>query len=331
MKILFYLFLSLSSVPVFSQNLLIDGSFENCSELFDCDWIKICESPDLISENISKLKDKSKAKRGNKAYSGKHYLGMYLGYESEFLIGTLKENLKKDTSYDITMQVCQSRSNSLCEESFKSISIWFLDSIPQYPETEWGLSLNSKFIPLKGRKHLINEMNTWELIRGKYTAQGNEKYFIIGNFKGANLDITRSCEALYYYFDDIKVIPSQVDSEKLAINKPIEIKDIFFESGKAELLPESFSALDNLAWELKQLQNVRIEISGHTDNVGNAEKNKELSRERAKAVYNYLISRSIDKSMLSYSGKGETKPIAQNTSESGRSKNRRVEFKLIPI
>ena len=74
---------------------------------------------------------------------------------------------------------------------------------------------------------------------------------------------------------------------------------------------------------------MKIEIIGHTDNKGEGIMNQELSEERAKAVFNYLISKNIPSQRLSYRGLGSSKPIASNETEAGRKKNRRVEFVVI--
>jgi len=75
--------------------------------------------------------------------------------------------------------------------------------------------------------------------------------------------------------------------------------------------------------------NIKIEISGHTDNIGSAAYNQKLSESRAKAVVDYLIEHGIDRSRLSYMGYGFEKPIAPNDTEEGRQLNRRVEFKIV--
>jgi len=74
---------------------------------------------------------------------------------------------------------------------------------------------------------------------------------------------------------------------------------------------------------------VHIEISGHTDNVGNDQLNQTLSENRAKAVYQYLISSQVNPARLVYKGYGKTQPIAPNTTDEGRQKNRRTEFMII--
>ena len=74
---------------------------------------------------------------------------------------------------------------------------------------------------------------------------------------------------------------------------------------------------------------LKIELSGHTDNVGNDQLNQTLSQNRAKAVYDFLIQSKIDASRLQYKGYGKTQPIATNDTDEGRQKNRRTEFKII--
>ncbi len=119
--------------------------------------------------------------------------------------------------------------------------------------------------------------------------------------------------------------------------KPIEVgstvvlKNIFYETDKYDLKPESEIELDKLVEFLVKNHNVSIEISGHTDNVGTAEYNKNLSLNRAKTVYEYLISKGIPANRLKYAGYGFSIPIASNDTPEGRALNRRTEFKIIGL
>lgn len=106
----------------------------------------------------------------------------------------------------------------------------------------------------------------------------------------------------------------------------IVLQNVNFESGKSTLLSSSFSELNALSVYLQENPTKRIEISGHTDNVGNSEKNQQLSEARAKAVRDYLISQGIDSTRIEYRGYGSSKPVASNETEEGRAENRRVEF-----
>ena len=108
----------------------------------------------------------------------------------------------------------------------------------------------------------------------------------------------------------------------------IALRNIFFETGKAELLAESHYELTKLVELMKNNPSLKVEIGGHTDNVGSVEANKKLSAARAKAVYDHLTANGIDASRLSFRGYGETKPIASNDTPEGRAENRRVEMKV---
>ena len=109
----------------------------------------------------------------------------------------------------------------------------------------------------------------------------------------------------------------------------IELKNVFFDSDKVNLKKESYPELKRLAEFIKSQQNIKVEISGHTDNKGTKEYNKTLSLNRANQVKIYLISLGCDENQMTTVGYGDEKPIANNTTEEGRQKNRRVEFKVI--
>jgi outer membrane protein OmpA-like peptidoglycan-associated protein len=106
----------------------------------------------------------------------------------------------------------------------------------------------------------------------------------------------------------------------------IVLKNVFFETNKFALLPESKAELNKLADLLKKNPSLKIEVGGHTDNAGNDADNIKLSENRAKAVKDYLVSMGIDGARLTAKGYGKSKPIADNSTEAGRALNRRTEF-----
>lgn len=110
-----------------------------------------------------------------------------------------------------------------------------------------------------------------------------------------------------------------------------EIDNIYFETAKAKLKPESFEALDKLVDKMKDAGKIKVEISGHTDWVGTKEYNYGLSERRAQSVVDYLVENGIDKDNLVAKGYGEDKPVATNETPEGRAKNRRVEFEILEI
>jgi len=109
----------------------------------------------------------------------------------------------------------------------------------------------------------------------------------------------------------------------------VRLNNIFFETGKAELKSESYTELNRVIAFLKENPNVKIELSGHTDNVGNDDFNKSLSQKRADSVLAYLVTNGIDASRLVAKGYGMEKPVADNTTEQGKASNRRVEFTIL--
>ena len=109
--------------------------------------------------------------------------------------------------------------------------------------------------------------------------------------------------------------------------KPFILAGVNFDTAKATIRPESFPRLDEVVEFMVHKKNARVEISGHTDNVGNAQANKTLSEKRAQACRNYIVSKGIDKKRLDAVGFGDEHPIAPNDTDEGRQKNRRIEAK----
>ena len=122
--------------------------------------------------------------------------------------------------------------------------------------------------------------------------------------------------------------------ELMAKNESIEGKTICavdainFDFSKSTIKSESYEYLDKLAATLIR-SNRRIEVKGHTDNVGSEEFNMNLSRERAEAVVDYLVSKGVDRNKLTYSYYGMSRPLSDNDTEEGRAMNRRVEFTIL--
>lgn len=109
----------------------------------------------------------------------------------------------------------------------------------------------------------------------------------------------------------------------------ITLENVYFDFGKADVKAESYPELDKIVRLMFENPRVKIEISAHTDNVGSDDFNLNLSQLRAESVLNYFVTNGIQASRLSAKGYGNTKPVADNNTEQGRQKNRRVEFKII--
>jgi len=116
--------------------------------------------------------------------------------------------------------------------------------------------------------------------------------------------------------------------EDIILNMP---GNITFRTGSADLNAQFFKVLDGVASVARKYDKTIIEIAGHTDNVGGAEFNKQLSQRRANAVAQYLMSRGVAESRIMTVAGGEDHPIASNATEQGRAANRRVEVTLAPL
>ncbi len=122
------------------------------------------------------------------------------------------------------------------------------------------------------------------------------------------------------------IIQSDAEVKKIEVGKICDLHDIYFETNSYSLTAESKRIIDVFADFLRNNPTVKVELQGHTDNIGNDEDNRILSDNRAKSVYNHLISKGIPADRLRYKGYGESKPIATNATEEGRAKNRRTVF-----
>ena len=107
------------------------------------------------------------------------------------------------------------------------------------------------------------------------------------------------------------------------------LDNVYFDFGKYTLRSESFAELDELVSYMKWKENERIEIGGHTDNVGNDPDNLKLSQQRAEAIRQYLIKKGIQPARVIAKGYGASQPVADNSTDEGRQKNRRTEVKIL--
>ncbi len=142
-----------------------------------------------------------------------------------------------------------------------------------------------------------------------------------------------------YLFQSLNFNYSDVtDFEPLIINIEIEpaltgsvsvLKNIFFDVDKYDLKEKSITELEKIIQFMTENPQIRVEISGHTDNTGNLAYNQQLSEKRSKSVYSYLISKGINQHRLSSRGFGSSRPITSNETEIGRQQNRRIDFTIL--
>ena len=202
-----------------------------------------------------------------------------------------------------------------------------------------------------------------------FTADGGEKYISIGRFSSANKLVTVRRgnvpmtgfgieNSAYYYIDKVELNEIQdtkecqcnnsiilkdsvsltpdkqpditgTDLTKLKLGNSVILKNVNFEFNSFKLLPTSETILNTLLTFLRDNPKIKLVISGHTDDIGTEEYNLDLSVNRAKSVYNWLINNGIDSSRLDYLGFGKSVPLYIETDEKFRALNRRVEVKII--
>jgi outer membrane protein OmpA-like peptidoglycan-associated protein len=185
----------------------------------------------------------------------------------------------------------------------------------------------------------------WVKVSGQFVAKYEAEYVVIGNFKDdfntLSIAPREDCfNYAYYYLDDVlvkkippfkpvPVKPDDLSKQTLEPGKIIQLKNIYFEFDKDELMPRSFVELNKLLKIMRDHPKLVIEIMGHTDALGEDAYNLDLSRRRAESVLQFLLENKISKNRLRSHGEGETKPIATNETELGRAQNRRVEFIVV--
>jgi len=180
---------------------------------------------------------------------------------------------------------------------------------------------------------LIDNSNNKALMRIQTDELG--KYYIPLP-SGKDYTFTVNRKGYLFYSELYELSKKQSDStyQKDIALQPVELnvitafKNIQFQTNSYQLLPVSLIELDKLLQVLNDNPALKIQIDGHTDNIGKESDNLILSSNRAKSVVDYLVSKGIDSKRLSYKGYGSSKPVADNVSEEGRTKNRRTEFEV---
>lgn len=170
----------------------------------------------------------------------------------------------------------------------------------------------------------MSPMERWKVIHYIRSIQAEKKgveYNPVGNVNVApTVSLEESFTAL---LNEAKAGGNEAKELKL------ELDNVLYNVGKADLKSESSVTLNSLVALLTANPAVKIEISGHTDNTGDAAKNLQLSEDRAHAVYDYLVGHNISADRLSYKGYGDTQPVASNDTKEGKKQNRRTEIKIV--
>lgn len=211
-------------------------------------------------------------------------------------------------------------------EAARPIKTGYLKGIVFDAKSKSKLKAKVELIDLTTGRNVIDAYSN--KVTGEFLVclQGNKNYALNVSADG------------YLFYSENFALQNQSATEPLVKNIPLSpiiagekvvLNNVFFDVDKFELKEESKVELAKLVGLLKANPKMEIELGGHTDNTGSREKNTALSSNRAKAVYQYLISNGIEATRLSYKGYADLQPIADNKTEEGRKQNRRTEFKVI--
>mgnify|MGYP000406758082 CR=1 FL=1 len=350
-----------ASSLTFGQNLVNNPDFEiantepsgtlTTDNNFTCiDWTSSTTkgSPDYFTTKRTGNYGAPSNLWGNRnPFSGNAYGGIAINHAGlgsyEYLQVKLTQKLVKDNYYCLSLVVSPADTRN-----FSSNEIDYLFSTEKQEHNTGGLIKTSsyeKFIASKG----YFEEKAWNKIQACYKAKGDEEFLTIGifneKFKRISLtSVPPAFDGIYFYIDNVSVTPvpnisdckcneltvikAKTTNYDLAIGKSLVLKNINFETNKAELLSSSNAELNKLASYLKSNPTYKIEVIGYTDNVGKENDNVTLSKSRAKAVGDFLINSGISKDRITFKGLGSQSPIKPNDSEENRQLNRRVEFKI---
>ncbi|MEL6924644.1 MAG: OmpA family protein [Bacteroidota bacterium] len=223
-------------------------------------------------------------------------------------------------------------------EDVRPLPVTYVKATVKDAETKKALVASVEFVDLATGQVQANAYTDKEgeflvcLPLGKdYALNVAKKQYL---FHSENFALSNNSQLDKPYLLDIALQPIKLDvatdqPSEVTAAKPVVLKNVFFDTGSNVLQSTSFIELQKLAQLLKENTTLRIQINGHTDDVGSDTDNQKLSENRAKAVYQYLLEQGIPEGQLSYKGFGETQPIADNTTEAGKQANRRTEFIII--
>lgn len=191
---------------------------------------------------------------------------------------------------------------------------------------------------LKAKCEML-DIESGEKVVDMYSQENTGEYMVcLPIDKDYAFNVSR--EGYLFYSENFSLTNLEHPEEPYIMNIPLQpiekgvtvvLKNIFFKTDSYDLLPDSYTELGKVVEYMNANPKMKIEIGGHTDNVGTKAYNKTLSENRAKSVYNYLVSQGIAKERLSYSGYDFSVPVATNDTEEGRAQNRRTEFKVVSV
>ncbi len=185
-------------------------------------------------------------------------------------------------------------------------------------------------VPL-GASLTVRDIKTNTLVATFHSSDVDGAYVVV--LQAGRTYVITAESAGYLFYSDRFEVPALTRNNTLrkdiAMSRDMVRLLVYFDFDKSTLRPDSHVDLDRAVAWLASNSSLRVEVAGHTDNVGKYDYNVRLSHDRARAVYDYLIAKDVPARQLSYKGYGPDQPISTNDSEDGRQLNRRVEFRVV--
>ena len=232
---------------------------------------------------------------------------------------------------------------------------FLVQSLNTRMEFAW-LAKKNNLHPQVNFTEVIATKGQWVKLATTFVADQPFQYFVVGNFnkddqtpndlpekrrqeiesKNARVQnpLYRIKRVGYVCIDDISIVSEAPNAPEKTTDMTTQLlterkytfnAGVLFDSGESTLRPEAGTELNKLADFLQKHPTTRLGITGHTDDVGSEQDNLDLSEKRAKAVYDFLLTKNIPTNRIQWKGFGETRPVADNSTETGRQQNRRVE------
>lgn len=360
------IFFNLLCIRIIAQNMVPNGSFEeykkcptayyglieqtieewSCPNKGTVDYYNSCSRDMGVPKNLSGTIE---------ANEGNAYVGIALSpvdfssnlHNREYIQVKLISDLKINQRYCIKFYVARSIYSPYAVDEFGI----YLSDKKLKKATRFNIPVTPQFTTPSGN---YIESSEWVQVCTDYIAIGGEKFITIGHFytnenknehfKKIDVSHVRKDlikDAAYYFIDNISIEliynqdscefnkeeKIQIEKKVLySLNNKVILENVFFETASATLKDESFVQINDLVDYLKTNTEYKVNISGHTDSIGNESENIILSKNRAETVANYLIINGVLEERIKFEGKGSSEPIKTNKTLEGREKNRRVEI-----
>lgn len=313
---------------------------------------KIIENPDNLSEDTQPQHGEGYA--GIILYNKTHE--MY----SEYITGKLNTPVAAGKKYAVQVTLCLSQNAGYAIDRF---GVYLSKEIPVIKNSDTRLPYNPQLVFTIEPQ----ECKKWITLSGTFISESSLSYITVGRFSGTDeITVTANTpmnkcggqinQSAYYLFDNIvltedtsSTVSNDINSdyidssgrtilfdsvsvtvpEALDSDVAIILDNIRFDFNRSDILPSSVAELEKLKSFLLKNEEISIVISGHTDNIGTEGYNNNLSLERARAVCTWLVSNGIEENRLRHEGYGATRPLESNETDYGRSRNRRVEFRIM--